>query len=58
MAIAGEANQIFRPVTISDHGIDSEVKFKDDDGKAGGKRIHIQLKSGNSVRAMAARSSM
>jgi hypothetical protein len=48
MAIAGEANQIFRPVTMFDYGIDGEVEFKDDDGKASGKRIYIQLKSGNS----------
>ena len=48
MAIAGEANQIFRPVTMPGHGIDGEVEFKDDDGKASGKRIYIQLKSGNS----------
>lgn len=48
MAIAGEANQIFRPLTIFDYGIDGEVEFKDDDGKASGKRIYIQLKSGNS----------
>ncbi|MDX2000568.1 MAG: TIR domain-containing protein [Thermoanaerobaculia bacterium] len=48
MAIAGEANQIFRPVTMFDHGIDGEVEFKDNDGKASGKRIYLQLKSGNS----------
>ena len=48
MAIAGEANQIFRPVTMFDYGIDGEVEFKDDDGKASGKKIYIQLKSGNS----------
>ena len=48
MAIAGEANQIFRPVTMFDFGIDGEVEFKDNDGKASGKRIYIQLKSGNS----------
>ncbi len=48
MAIAGEANQIFRPTTMFDHGIDGEVEFKDNDGKASGKRIYIQLKSGNS----------
>ncbi len=48
MAIAGEANQIFRPVTMFDHGIDGEVEFRDDDGEASGKRIYIQLKSGNS----------
>ena len=33
---------------MSDHGIDGEVEFKDNDGKASGKRIYIQLKSGNS----------
>jgi GTPase SAR1 family protein len=48
LAIAGEANQIFRPVTMFDHGIDGEVEFKDDDGKASGKKIYVQLKSGNS----------
>ena len=48
MAIAGEANQIFRPVTLFDDGIDGEVEFKDNDGKASGKKIYIQLKSGNS----------
>ena len=34
MAIAGEANQIFHPVTMFDHGIDGEVEFKDNDGTA------------------------
>lgn len=48
MAIAGEANQIFRPTTMFDYGIDGEVEFKDDNGKASGKKIYIQLKSGNS----------
>ncbi len=48
MAICGEANQIFRPTTMFDYGIDGEVEFKDDNGKASGKRIYIQLKSGNS----------
>jgi WD40 repeat protein/GTPase SAR1 family protein len=48
MAIAGEANQIFRPTTMFDYGIDGEIEFKDDNGEASGKRIYIQLKSGNS----------
>jgi len=48
MAIAGEANQIFRPVSMFDDGIDGEVEFKDDDGKPSGRKIYIQLKSGNS----------
>jgi WD40 repeat protein len=48
MAVCGEANQIFRPVTMFDYGIDGEVEFKDDDGLASGKKIYVQLKSGNS----------
>jgi hypothetical protein len=48
MAIAGEANQIVRPVTVFDHGIDGEVEFTDNDGKASGKRFDIQRQSGNS----------
>jgi WD40 repeat protein len=48
MAITGEANQIFRELNQFDYGIDGEVEFKDNDGRASGKRIYIQLKSGNS----------
>lgn len=48
MAISGEANQIFRELTKFDYGIDGEVEFKDNDGRASGKKIYIQLKSGNS----------
>jgi RNase P subunit RPR2 len=48
MAVCGEANQIFRPVTMFDYGIDGEVEFKDNDGKASGKKIYVQLKNGNS----------
>jgi hypothetical protein len=48
MAVCGEANQIFRPVTMFDHGIDGEVEFKADDGQASGQKIYVQLKSGNS----------
>lgn len=48
MAVCGEANQIFRPVTMFDQGIDGEVEFKDNDGRASGKKIYVQLKSGNS----------
>jgi len=44
MAIAGEANQNFRPLPMSDHGIDGEVEFKDNDGKASGKKIFVQLR--------------
>lgn len=51
MAVCGEANQIFRiirPTPEFDYGIDGEVEFKDDDGNASGKKLYVQLKSGNS----------
>jgi uncharacterized protein DUF4365 len=47
-AIAGEAGQIFRPTPNSDWGIDGEIEFKNNDGKASGKRVYLQLKSGDS----------
>jgi len=47
-AIAGEAGQIYRQYTNSDHGIDGEIEFKDNHGKASGKRLYLQLKSGDS----------
>lgn len=47
-AIAGEANQIFRELGKFDYGIDGEIEFKDNDGRASGKKIYVQLKSGNS----------
>jgi GTPase SAR1 family protein/DNA-directed RNA polymerase subunit RPC12/RpoP len=48
MATCGEANQVFRPVSMFDYGIDGEVEFKDKDGRPSGKKIYVQLKSGNS----------
>jgi GTPase SAR1 family protein len=47
-AIAGEAGQIFRPTSNSDWGIDGEIEFKNDRGEASGKRVYLQLKSGDS----------
>lgn len=47
-AITGEANQIFRELTKFDYGIDGEIEFKDNGGRASGKKIYVQLKSGNS----------
>jgi DNA-directed RNA polymerase subunit RPC12/RpoP len=47
-AIAGEAGQTFRPVPNSDWGIDSEIEFKNDKGEASGRRVYLQLKSGDS----------
>lgn len=47
-AICGEANQIFRPISMFDYGIDGEVEFRDNNGKESGRKIYVQLKSGNS----------
>ncbi|MCP5104203.1 MAG: DUF4365 domain-containing protein [bacterium] len=47
-AIAGEAGQIYRDVSRSDHGIDAEIEFRNDKGEASGKRVYLQLKSGDS----------
>lgn len=47
-AISAEAAQIYRGYTNSDHGIDGEIEFKDDNGRASGKRLYLQLKSGDS----------
>jgi hypothetical protein len=46
--IAGEAGQIYRQYTNSDHGIDGEIEFKDSQGKAASTLFYIQLKSGDS----------
>jgi small GTP-binding protein len=46
--ISAEAGQIYRGYTNSDHGIDGEIEFKDDRGRATGKRLYLQLKSGDS----------
>ena len=46
--ITGQAGQIYRAYTNSDHGIDGEIEFKDDEGHATGERLYLQLKSGDS----------
>lgn len=46
--IASQAGQIYRQYTNSDHGIDGEIEFKDHEGRASGKRLYLQLKSGDS----------
>ena len=48
LAICGEANQIFRPVSMFDYGIDGEVEFRDNHGNPSGQKIYVQLKSGGS----------
>jgi small GTP-binding protein len=47
-SVVGEAGQIFRTTTNSDWGIDGEIEFKDDEGRASGNRVYLQLKSGDS----------
>jgi hypothetical protein len=47
-AIVAEAGQLYRGYTNSDHGIDGEIEFKDDQDQASGKRLYMQLKSGDS----------
>jgi hypothetical protein len=46
--IAGEAGQIFRPTPNQDKGIDGEIEFRNPQGRASGRRVYLQLKSGNS----------
>jgi small GTP-binding protein len=47
-SITAEAGQIYRGYTNSDHGIDGEIEFKDDEGRASGKRLYVQIKSRDS----------
>jgi Domain of unknown function (DUF4365) len=46
------AGQISREFNVSDHGIDMEIEFKDDGGEATGKKLYLQLKSGDSYLRM------
>ena len=47
-SIAGFAGQIYRQYANSDHGIDGEIEFRDNEGNASGKRLYLQLKFGDS----------
>jgi hypothetical protein len=42
------AGQISREFNVSDHGIDMEIEFKSDTGEATGRKVYLQLKSGDS----------
>jgi hypothetical protein len=42
------AGQICRELTVSDNGIDMEIEFKSDVGEATGRKLYLQLKSGDS----------
>lgn len=50
--IVAKAGQIYRGYTNSDHGIDGEIEFKNEQGEATGKRLYLQLKSGDSYLTM------
>jgi GTPase SAR1 family protein len=47
-AIVARANQILRLVLKRDEGIDAEIEFTDDNGRGTGRRLYLQLKSGDS----------
>jgi uncharacterized protein DUF4365 len=42
------AGQISREFTVSDYSIDMEIEFKSDTGEATGRKVYLQLKSGDS----------
>ena len=42
------AGQISREFNLSYHGIDMEIEFKNDSGEATGRKLYLQLKSGDS----------
>ena len=42
------AGQISRELTVSDKGIDMEIEFRTDAGEATGRKLYLQLKSGDS----------
>jgi hypothetical protein len=42
------AGQLSREFNVSDHGIDMEIEFKSDNGEATGRKLYLQLKSGDS----------
>lgn len=42
------AGQLSREFNVSDHGIDMEIEFKSDIGEATGRKLYLQLKSGDS----------
>ncbi len=47
-SLVAQAGHIFRPIANSDWGIDGEIEFKDSAGQASGRRLYVQLKSGDS----------
>ena len=49
MTICGNANQIFRPVTMAECGIDGEIEFRDNTGKPSGRKIYVSLSNAGSA---------
>ena len=47
-SIVAEAGQIYRPYTNSEHWIDGEIEFVDNQGQPSGKRLYVQFQSGDS----------
>lgn len=47
-SIVHEAGQIYRSVLESDYGMDGEIEFRNDAGVPSGKKVLLQLKSGDS----------
>ncbi len=48
LSTIARAGQIGREITVGDHGIDAEIEFKDDDGRATGTRVYLRLDPGDS----------
>ncbi len=48
VATVGRADQIARELPVGDNGIDMEIEFRADDGTASGRKLYLQLKSGDS----------
>lgn len=48
IASVARADQLAREVTVADRGIDMEIEFRNDTGRATGRKIYLQLKSGDS----------
>jgi small GTP-binding protein len=46
ISTAALAGQISREFNVSDHGMDMEIEFRDDRGAATGKKVYLQVKSG------------
>ncbi len=47
ISTVGLAGQLSREFNVSDHGIDMELEFKSNKGEATGKKLYLQLKSGD-----------